>query len=693
MLAFWTGRGLETVRPTFEGLGLYEVWYLVVGLMVFAALTGRRPGARAALRLAAVIGLYALMRSLITTALAIELGKPELVWRLLYSTLSWLPLAGVLGVEAMPPIPRESDGRTFKLTPRGIGALACVLALGLMIAFVLCYEDPGHLKGGRVMIDEAHADWEWADEPFDTTAYGIRAEYNYYNLGEYLGHFYAVSLNYEPISAARLESVDVLVIKTPTEPFSGEEIDAIENFVAGGGGLLLIGDHTNLFGMTTHLNEIAERFAVRFRCDDTFDMATTGFSHYRKPRSGFHPAAREVQSFAFLTSCSIEGGLRTRPVMLGCALGSEEVDYAHPNFFGNITYDLGDRFGLFLQAGATAFGEGRVMLFSDSTCFSNFCMFSPGRCELALGLVDYLNRRGKRYPLVIPMMLGLIGVMGGVPFVGAFRRGGGHLALRGFVSMLPVMLAGTAIGLVAVSHVNAALHGDLPWRKAGNVVLFDTGHTTASFFTYPGSPRRPGAMGFEALYLCAQRIGAHPCTGRLADLHAIQPTGVVVTNPSRSFSGDDLAAVDAFLRDGGALLLLESVSNGASTANQLLRHYGMSIAAVPEAVAPMSGKEAGATSDQIGCIVPRLVIQGGIGLCHDEAGRARIAFVQVGRGVLLVATDSFSYSHHVLGSLLEHSRPSRPVRDIYSEVYALLGNLIRRTADPGHTRESEDLKS
>jgi hypothetical protein len=78
--------------------------------------------------------------------------------------------------------------------------------------------------------------------------------------------------------------------------------------------------------------------------------------------------------------------------MLGLGLGSEDGDYGHPNFFGNISYDLADRFGVFLQAASTRFGRGRVLLFTDSTCFSNFCMFSPGTPELALRLVGFLCR-------------------------------------------------------------------------------------------------------------------------------------------------------------------------------------------------------------------------------------------------------------------------------------------------------------
>lgn len=685
LLAFWTGRGLEVMRLTFEGLGLYEIWYLAIGLMIFVAFAGARLTTRGALRCAAVIGVYALMRSLVVTALAIELGRPEIVWLPLYSVLSWLPLAWLLRLEPPSPILRDGGSpgkRAFNLTRQRTGALAgvlcmtSVLCLGLVIAFMLGYEDPGHLKQGRIMIDEGHADWEWADEPFDTTAYGIRAEYNYYCLGEYLGQFYSVSLNSEPISVDLLAGADVLMIKTPTEPFAPGEIDAIEDFVAGGGGLLLIGDHTNLFGMSTYLNAIAERFGMRFRCDDTFDIATTGFSHYHKPRSGFHPAVREVQDFGFLTSCSIEGGMQTRPVMLGSGLGSEEADYAHPNFFGNIAYDLCDRFGMFMQAGATAFGEGRVMLFSDSTCFSNFCMFAPGRCELALGLIDYLNRSGKRYPFVIPSMIALTGFLGFAavrdPAPASRPVPGGGLAM-----LLSVLLAGSVLGVFATAHVNAALHGRLPQQKVDNVVLFDTEHTTASFLTYPGVSRAPGAMGFEVLYLCAQRVGAHPCTGSLGQICAIQPSGVVIVNPSRSFSVEDLKAVDTFLGRGGTLLLLESICNGASTANELLQHYGIATDPIQEVETFTPEQGTGAASGASGSVTPRLVVRGGITLCNDESGRARAAFVPVGRGALLVATDSFRYSHHMLGSLLERSRPSGPVRDIYSEVYALLRNLIR----------------
>jgi hypothetical protein len=179
---------------------------------------------------------------------------------------------------------------------------------------------------------------------------------------------------------------------------------------------------------------------------------------------------------------------------------------------------------------------------------------------------------------------------------------------------------------------------------------------------------------------------------------------MVIANPSRNFSKEDMGALDAFLRGGGTLLLLDSVSNGISTANQVLRPYGLSVNVVSDPDAPAAGRGRSATTerngswyekrrsdrtgrDSVGWIVPRLVISGGIGLSDGQAGTAQIAFVQIGRGLLLVATDSFGYSHHVLGSLLERSSPSERERNVYSEIYSLMRNLIRRSPD------AEDLKS
>ena len=53
---------------------------------------------------------------------------------------------------------------------------------------------------------------------------------------------------------------------------------------------------------------------------------------------------------------------------------------------------------------------------------------------------------------------------------------------------------------------------------------------------------------------------------------------IVIIRPNRPFRGDQIEAVDKFLRRGGSLLLLDSPSNTNSTANELLKAFGLSFA-------------------------------------------------------------------------------------------------------------------
>ena len=51
------------------------------------------------------------------------------------------------------------------------------------------------------------------------------------------------------------------------------------------------------------------------------------------------------------------------------------------------------RYGAFNQLWATRHGSGRVLAWTDSTIFSNFSAFEPGKTELMLGMLEWLNRR------------------------------------------------------------------------------------------------------------------------------------------------------------------------------------------------------------------------------------------------------------------------------------------------------------
>lgn len=94
----------------------------------------------------------------------------------------------------------------------------------------------------------------------------------------------------------------------------------------------------------------------------------------------------------FATSCSLNAPLLADNVIVGWELAAEPLDYSVNTFFGDFQPATDEQFGLFLQMAGVKYGQGRVATFTDSTIFSNFTMFMPGKPELALGTVEWLNR-------------------------------------------------------------------------------------------------------------------------------------------------------------------------------------------------------------------------------------------------------------------------------------------------------------
>lgn len=662
LLTIWTGRGLETARLSFEGLGVYEITYFTVAVAILTSFSGRcRGGRRLLADVVRILG-YAVVRVFVITSLAIEFGRNDLLWHPASTALTWLPLAFIL----RPPDSPSLSPLAIEIRQREASVRILPVVAGIALACALAYSDPGNLKDGRIMFDEGHSNWEWTQEPFDTTAFGIRAEYNYSCLFDYLSHFYTVRANTERISSSLLDTVDILIIKTPTEPFGSDEIEAITGFVKDGGGLLLIGDHTNLFGMTDYLNAIATRFGMHFHYDDTFDLATTGFSVYERPRIWFHPCVRGISEFAFLTSCTLAGDLMTEPVMVGCALGSEDGDYGHPNFFGNIAFDLRDRFGLFAQAGAKSFGRGRVLLFTDSTCFSNFCLFGPGNLGLVLGFVDYLNREGKRYPGAKPVLWSIFGMLVGVS---GLRRVPG-----GLTWVWLGLFCGFVLGIFGASHLNSGLYGDVAAATVRPSVFFDTEHTKASLSDYLGSRGQHRTPKFEQFFLCVRRIGMYPETGNLMEIKTRNPHGVILLNPSASFTRRELHCLLAYVRGGGRLLVLDSILNETSTANEVLSRYGLMVHLVsgPAGAGLNASPLAGESVD----LLPQLMIRGGESLRQSHDGHTVVACVRDGAGTVTVAVDSHRYSQLALGPLLQTGKPSGLARRLHREACSLLEDVF-----------------
>ncbi len=300
------------------------------------------------------------------------------------------PVAGERAVSMRPNERPSHAGRR--------AMLATALALAVFSATFAHFWTPvGERKAGRVMFVERHSTWEPTTEPYRTKVYGEAGSYNYAAVYEYCDQFYDMSrlLADQPINATALAQCDILIIKTPTSRYAPEEVEAVVEFVQRGGSLLMIGDHTNVFNMNTYLNDMARRFGFTFRNDLLFRVGSPYKQTYQPPAIA-HPLLQHVPPMCFAVSCSIDPGWHVGSMVIrNVGLWNLPPAYQESNYHPQAEYRPYMQYGAWCQLWSMTFGSGRVLAFADSTLFSNFCVYQPGKTELFLGMLEWLNHASR----------------------------------------------------------------------------------------------------------------------------------------------------------------------------------------------------------------------------------------------------------------------------------------------------------
>ena len=284
-----------------------------------------------------------------------------------------------------------------------LASAAAIAVLCAAMGFAWSFVPPGNERGGRILIDDRFCGiWEPTARQLDTEWYGDFPTYSFTSLAEWLGKWYRVDANTTRLYDDELLSqYDVLIIKTPEEPIPDAETAAIERFVHRGGGLLLVGDHTNLLGMGTHLNALSAKPGIRFRYDSVSDALTGGFVNCSPPLIGRHLGALHVEKLEFMTSCSLQLSGNAQTVLAAEGCRREPHDYAGSSFFGRRGPHPEMEHGRTVLAGVVNVGRGRIAAFTDSTVWSSFAVFSFDREKLAMDLIRVLNRDQSPWELPI----------------------------------------------------------------------------------------------------------------------------------------------------------------------------------------------------------------------------------------------------------------------------------------------------
>ncbi len=688
-LFFRTMRQLHEIQTTWAAAGLLPALLIVVGGIVAIPLYFGNMW-RKVVHLVVSMGVYMVVRYVVMLLFFLyimyfvgyeeDIAKTYILWNPALIGISFLPFVFIIRKffrpqkEPSPPVVFEKS----RFTPgqRLSFILLCVGAFLLTAAFG--FHDPGRLKEGRLAIDEGHSEWTVTTRRYDTKWYGSESGYNYYCMAEYLGHHYALKKTFDTITAEVLDNCDILMLKIPTRPFTQDEIDAIVSFVKKGGSLFLIGDHTNVFGSSVYLNPIASRFGFKFRYDCLFDIERVFEQVYTRPRILPHPIIQRMPPFLFAVSCSIEpSSFFPERVILAGGLKKIDIDYSSSNFYPQVADRLGMWFGNFHQAVAVKYGRGRVVGFTDSTVYSNFAAFYPGKPEFLLGAVDWLNRKNRfawlnKFFLIISVCCFLVAAY-------VFpRKGTGNF---GFASIAFVgVIFSVSLAIFLFGALNRSVYRPPKPISKFNSIVFEQDHCD---YDLPllGFVREP-YRGYEIFYQWILRLGYYPFAvpGVEESIEKAEKTGLILfINPSVDFTGKEIDALERFVSDGGRLLVADRVDNSSNASIKLLDRFGMSADKAVKVEATPAYEPSSHMSWNLG---DAFELKGGKPLLFTEEATPVMTFTEYGDG--LVAALSFSQAFADAGmGYIEGVLPDRRLLHHYHLQFAIIKGLIE-----GNPREA-----
>lgn len=154
-------------------------------------------------------------------------------------------------------------------------------------------------------------------------------------------------------------------IITPTNPFTEEQKMRILSWIRDGGRLILVTDHTDLFGHATVINGLLTDLNIKTESDAFF------------PKDPIDCAQVSLNKDIPLKTANTQTGLFLWPTMTARWI-SEQADYSNKNFFGPMRATGSTDYGRRTISGSIAHGKGQIILFGDSTIFANFAIYQPG---------------------------------------------------------------------------------------------------------------------------------------------------------------------------------------------------------------------------------------------------------------------------------------------------------------------------
>lgn len=470
----------------------------------------------------------------------------------------------------------------------------------------------------------------------DYTRFGKMAGGMFGKLPDYARLFGCNSTVVKEIPAV-LTPGQVLVITNLDEDLGAETRARIWKFVADGGALWVLGDHTFIKNGRNHLNELLAPTHISLKNDSAQFFPQGWFNSYHFIQGTPFGALRDDAENrpGILVGASLDLRAPAQPFILGrhgySDWGLEQPD-GDRGYLGDFKYQPSERLGDLVLVAGERHGKGRVLVFGDTSSF--FATNLSRSYELLRASLSWLGESNAwSLPATKP------------------GRAAAALLLLAFAAAMfrwrhaPV----AAAPLAAAAALTLAGHqptGLLPYDDAwsrNQLALIDFSHQP-----YASKHSSTGA-GLHGVSINLLRYGLLPVTMNEWDPGMLERARYLILNaPRRPLTAADRKRITRFMENGGTVILGCGYQHAAAS-RQLLEPLGIAIGGIPlgrffdkpafqQPVSFMCAWEIAAKP-------PEAAV-----LCAYDDQRPLMIALPVGKGKLIVIADSeFLHNRNVEG--------------------------------------------
>jgi len=666
---------------TLDALDIY-FWLVLIVPYVFVLIFRTKKDKKESSKFAVVSIAFLLIRELALICLSFFYGSTEIFWSMKWHVITFLPFI-VMMILVSDIEDEEEAPETDTILNRTILASVGVILSFATMCVVWNMEDPGIAKSRRVLIDEYHCDgWESVEEHLDKENYGgQRSVYTYTSLVEWFRDMgMPVTINKDNDLTMNLADYDIVILKTPQKGYSKAEIENIHRYVENGGGLFVVGDHTNLFGMSDYFNELLRDWDIRFEKDATYNVETTGLSVYR-PRGLFVDSiVSPMEYYKFATSCSIKSGLGVKSVITGYGLCSEQMDISHINFFNNMIPETHDKWGMFEQCVKKNVKKGRVAVWSDSTTFSSFSVFMHDNPELILGIVEYLSRSntvsfGALRIVSVVVFLALVAVLIRVMTGEKERADKNKKLLKAFFAVATPAAIIVATGISGAADRNNYGKKVVDSLNSQKMVYFVTENSGDYFSNFIGDFSRNQQENYSNFFIMFQRLGwFNREVPNISENIRDNALALVVMNPTEPMSEKELKNLETYVKEGGTVIVCD---RGDYSDNKILEHFNVLKSGVIQSL-PIDYESEDGSTKNVATLVQTYNSYGSYNISdviiNDKYIDLLAYRIECGKGNLYVLSDSYMLSNASLGD--PGMAPTQQQYDAMNSIYNMLEQMI-----------------